>query len=102
MTAPTGMAVSGLWSNPTPVPESDLVRFDLALTVSAMRYISDLHLGRVNPRLFHFELDFDLTNLDLSEFLQHQLVNASDDGHRCRYRSSGTAVPNVPPNPQRT
>ncbi|MBZ5650030.1 MAG: L,D-transpeptidase family protein [Acidobacteriia bacterium] len=62
-----------------PVPESDLVRFDMALTVSAMRYISDLHLGRVNPRLFHFELDFDLTNLDLSEFLRQRLIGASDE-----------------------
>ena len=63
----------------TPVPESDLVRFDLALTVSAMRYVSDLHLGRVNPRLFHFELDIDHTNFDLSEFLRQRLVDASDE-----------------------
>ncbi len=62
-----------------PVPESDLVRFDLALTVSAMRYVSDLHLGRVNPRLFHFEPDIDHTNLDLSEFLRQRLVGASDE-----------------------
>jgi L,D-transpeptidase YcbB len=62
----------------SPAPESELVRFDVALTVSAMRYISDLHLGRVNPRLFHFELDIDHTNFDLAEFLQQQVVNASD------------------------
>lgn len=62
-----------------PVPESDLVRFDLALTVSAMRYVSDLHLGRVNPRLFHFELDIDHTNFDLSDFLRQTLVAASDE-----------------------
>src|SRR5215471_11454394 len=29
--------------------ESFRVRFDVALTVSAIRYISDLHLGRVDP-----------------------------------------------------
>jgi L,D-transpeptidase YcbB len=62
----------------SPAPDSDLVRFDVALTVSAMRYISDLHLGRVNPRLFHFELDTDQTTFDLSEFLREKLVNASD------------------------
>jgi murein L,D-transpeptidase YcbB/YkuD len=61
-----------------PPPESELVQFDVALTVSAMRYISDLHLGRVNPRRFHFELDIDHTNFDLSEFLQQQVVNATD------------------------
>ena len=30
--------------------ESNAARFDLALTVALMRYISDLHIGRVNPR----------------------------------------------------
>jgi L,D-transpeptidase YcbB len=62
----------------SPVAESDLVRFDVALTVSAMRYISDLHLGRVNPHLFHFELDMDHTSFDLSEFLREKLVSASE------------------------
>ena len=62
----------------SPAPESDLVRFDVALTVSAMRYVSDLHLGRVNPRLLHFGLDIGHTNFDLSEFLRQNLVDASD------------------------
>ena len=48
--------------------EPELVRFDLALTVSAMRYVSDLHRGRVNPREFHFDLDIDNKKIDLSEF----------------------------------
>ncbi|HMD05007.1 MAG TPA: hypothetical protein VKG68_07010, partial [Candidatus Binatus sp.] len=30
--------------------DSDLAHIDLAMTVSAMRYISDLHIGRVNPQ----------------------------------------------------
>src|SRR5215472_2670729 len=30
--------------------------FDLALTVCAMRYISDLHSGRINPKYFDFGL----------------------------------------------
>jgi murein L,D-transpeptidase YcbB/YkuD len=59
-------------------PESDLVRFDLALTVSTMRYISDLHIGRVNPQLFHFGLEIDHRQIDLSEFLRQKLVSASD------------------------
>ncbi len=62
----------------TTVPESDLVKFDLALTVSTMRYISDLHVGRVNPRLFHFGLDIDHKQIDLSEFLRQKLVGATD------------------------
>jgi murein L,D-transpeptidase YcbB/YkuD len=61
-----------------PAPEPDLVRFDVALTVSAMRYASDLHIGRVNPRLFHFGLDIDRKQFDLSEFLRLKLVDAKD------------------------
>src|SRR5438874_6264301 len=39
--------------------ESNSPRFDLALTVALMRYISDLHIGRVNPRNVRFELDIE-------------------------------------------
>jgi L,D-transpeptidase YcbB len=60
------------------VTESDLVKFDLALTVSTMRYISDLHIGRVNPRMFHFGLDIDQKQIDLSEFLRQKLVGAAN------------------------
>ncbi len=60
------------------VPESDLIKFDLALTVSTMRYISDLHIGRVNPRLFHFGLDINNSNLDLSEILRQDLLGATN------------------------
>ena len=69
---------TGVLQQPSPASESDLIRFDVALTVSAMRYVSDLHLGRVNPRLFHLELDIDHTSFDLSEFLRQNLVSASD------------------------
>ncbi len=62
----------------TDVQESDRVKFDLALTVCTMRYISDLHVGRVNPRLFHFGLDIDDKRIDLSEFVSKNLVAATD------------------------
>ena len=58
--------------------ETDLVSFDVAVTVCAMRYISDLHVGRVNPRLFHFDLDIGHTSFDLSEFLRQELVSSQD------------------------
>ena len=58
--------------------EPELVRFDLAVTISAMRYISDLHRGRVNPREFHFDLDITNDRLDLSEFLHQKLVGAAN------------------------
>jgi murein L,D-transpeptidase YcbB/YkuD len=58
--------------------ESDLLHFDVALTVSAMRYISDLHRGRLNPRSVHIALDVENSELDLSEFLRLKIVSASD------------------------
>jgi murein L,D-transpeptidase YcbB/YkuD len=58
--------------------EQDLISFDTALTVSAMRYIRSIHCGRVNPKDFKFELDTEGKQLPLAEFLQTQVVNASD------------------------
>jgi L,D-transpeptidase YcbB len=63
---------------PDPLPEAHLVIFDVALTISAMRYISDLNVGRVNPRLFHFELNIHDRRMDLSEFLKSMLASGSD------------------------
>jgi murein L,D-transpeptidase YcbB/YkuD len=62
-------------SNPS-LSDTDLARFDLALTVCAMRYISDLHIGKVNPRTFHFGLDIEGKKYDLPDFLRQQLVSA--------------------------
>ncbi len=47
--------------------ESDAARFDLALTVSVMRYISDLHIGKVNPKRFDYGLDVEERKYDLFE-----------------------------------
>jgi L,D-transpeptidase YcbB len=58
--------------------ESDAVRFDAALTVSMMRYISDLHIGKVNPKHFDFGLDVEARKYDLPEFLKDHVVGASD------------------------
>jgi len=58
--------------------EPDLVSFDTALTVSAMRYIRAIHCGRVNPKEFKFELDMGGEQLPLAEFIQTQIVNAGD------------------------
>jgi murein L,D-transpeptidase YcbB/YkuD len=58
--------------------EADAVRFDLALTVSVMRYISDLHIGKVNPKHFDFGLDIETKKYDLPQFVRDHVVNASD------------------------
>jgi L,D-transpeptidase YcbB len=36
--------------------DADVAAFDVALTVCAMRYVSDLRIGRVNPRHVGFDL----------------------------------------------
>jgi len=66
------------FDRPAALTETALVKFDLALTISTMRYVSDLHVGRVNPRLFHFGIDIDSKQIDLSEFLRQKLVGAAD------------------------
>jgi L,D-transpeptidase YcbB len=58
--------------------ESDLARFDAALTVCTMRYISDLHIGKVNPMYFHFGLDVEHQKYSLPDFLRQRLLNEPD------------------------
>jgi murein L,D-transpeptidase YcbB/YkuD len=58
--------------------EMELASFDLAVTVSVMRYVSDLHIGRVNPRRLHVGPDVEHTNYNLPVFLRSNIVNAPD------------------------
>jgi murein L,D-transpeptidase YcbB/YkuD len=60
------------------VPEAELAAFDLLLTVSTMRYVSDLHFGRANPGLFHSSFDLDREIAGLPDFLRRRLINAPD------------------------
>jgi len=52
--------------------------FDVALTVCAMRYISDLRIGRINPRHFKFGLTIENKKYDLGQFLRDRVLQASD------------------------
>ena len=58
--------------------EDDAARFDLALTVCAMRYISDLHIGKVNPKRLAFALDDESKKYDLAEFLKDHVTGAGN------------------------
>ena len=58
--------------------EANAVRFDLALTVDVMRYISDLHIGKVNPKHLDFAFDQESKKYDLAEFLRDRVVGAAD------------------------
>ncbi len=57
---------------------ADAEKFDLALTVCAMRYISDLHIGKVNPKHLAFAFDDESKKYDLAEFLKDHVANGSD------------------------
>jgi murein L,D-transpeptidase YcbB/YkuD len=56
----------------------DIGQFDVQMTVSAMRYISDLHVGRVNPRHVGFHLDTAQKKYDLAQFLRDRILAAAD------------------------
>jgi len=58
--------------------EADALQFDIALTVCVMRYVSDLHIGKVNPKHFDFGLDIEAKKYDLPLFLKTDVVDASD------------------------
>jgi murein L,D-transpeptidase YcbB/YkuD len=58
--------------------ETDAVRFDAALTVCVMRYVSDLHIGKVNPKHFGFGFDIEARKYDLPGFLKKDVVDASN------------------------
>jgi len=62
----------------SPRTEEDLIRFDLALTVCAMRYISALRVGRVNPQHFKFGLNVGPKRYDLTDFLRNKVVYSQD------------------------
>jgi murein L,D-transpeptidase YcbB/YkuD len=49
--------------------------FDAALTVCLMRYVSGLHMGKINPEHFKFGLNVEEKKYDLSAFLRERLVN---------------------------
>jgi murein L,D-transpeptidase YcbB/YkuD len=58
--------------------DDDIVQFDAAMTVSVMRYISDLRIGRVNPTHFNFDINTDDKKYDLPEFVSDNAVDSTD------------------------
>ncbi len=60
--------------------DRQIADFDTALTVAAMRYVSDLHIGRVNPRHFDFGVNVQTKKYDLANFMVQQVVAASNMG----------------------
>jgi L,D-transpeptidase YcbB len=56
----------------------DEAHFDVALTVCTMRYVSDVSVGRLNPRYFQSRLNIGPKKLNLAIFVRDYLVNGTD------------------------
>ena len=52
--------------------------FDVSLTTATMRYISDLRIGRINPKHLKFGIDVQSKKYNLPEFITQQVVNAGN------------------------
>jgi L,D-transpeptidase YcbB len=52
--------------------------FDLSLTAATMRYISDLRIGRINPKHLKFGIDVQSKKYNLPEFFTQQVVSAGN------------------------
>jgi murein L,D-transpeptidase YcbB/YkuD len=67
---------------PSPVAPDDArqARFDVTLSAAALRFVSDLHYGRVSPGAAGFKLQEERPPFDLAAALK-DLASASDVGH---------------------
>jgi len=57
--------------------EPNLLRFDVAVTVSAVRYLRDLHLGKVSPTTLHKDFDPDRKKHNAGVFLWENVTEAA-------------------------
>jgi murein L,D-transpeptidase YcbB/YkuD len=51
------------------ITDIDRARFDVLVSISLMRYISDLHIGRINPRNLRIDLDIEQKKYYLPKLL---------------------------------
>jgi len=58
--------------------DTDLANFDVAMTISAMRYLRALHTGRVNPKTLGLQLDVDGRKYDQGAFVYDKVISAND------------------------
>jgi L,D-transpeptidase YcbB len=55
-----------------------VAQFDVAMTIATIRYLSDLHLGRINPQSLNFDIDVPSRRaaFDIASFIDDKLVDA--------------------------
>jgi murein L,D-transpeptidase YcbB/YkuD len=77
-----------------------VANFDFALTVSALKYLSNLRIGRVNPKPLEFGIDLDQKHYDLPQFLVQKVLTGSNlpdvlnkvEPQYLGYQRTGTAL----------
>lgn len=67
--------LAALKSKADPVREAN---FDAALTVCALRFISDLHIGRVNPKHFKFGIDIQNKKYNLPQLVAQDVIHTAN------------------------
>jgi L,D-transpeptidase YcbB len=81
--APSGAAQNGSrWAARAATIRTthDRAAFDMAMTVSAMRYLNDEHNGRVDPKRFNFGVDINQKRYDLAKFLTEKIIASNNVG----------------------
>ena len=60
--------------------QETVAEFDAAMTITAMRYLEDLHVGRVNPQALNFDIDQPAKRaaFDVATLMNDDLVDADD------------------------
>lgn len=81
-----------------------VAQFDVAMTISAMRYLEDLHVGRVNPQALNFDIDVPTKRaaFDVATLLNDHVVDADDvasvaasvEPQNPMYKATEAALPN--------
>ena len=63
-----------------PTDQNTVAQFDVAMTVTALRFLEDLHLGRVNPQSLNFDIDVPAkrAGFDAATMLNDQVVDADN------------------------
>jgi murein L,D-transpeptidase YcbB/YkuD len=80
-----------------------VAQFDAAMTITAMRYLDDLHVGRVNPQALNFDIDqpnkraaFDAATLMNDDLVDAESVDAVVEGIEPKsplYKATEAALP---------
>lgn len=60
--------------------QNAIAEFDAAMTITAMRFVSDLHSGRINPQALNFDIDVPgkRAAFDLPTFTNDELVDSDN------------------------